>query len=705
LSAYDQDEFENSGYISIVKELRENFYMFREHLWYELDLLWDKLIQIQILDKKNDKNSLPPICSYVSISNDLSQSLLDQLNIFIDYRRQYMNDSSTFIFYGKMKQFSKKFLEFCLLNIVCVDEDEIVAYDLELCNDDENNRKILKVHNTKKERNEITNDSVYNQQDSLEKKFKQLEVLFEFLHENFLKLSYTSQHAIPSSQRTLMSLFSELVCNDFVKLFYEKLIVNLIPLKDFDKNLETQINKQIDNFERLLKRIQFVQSNKSQFNMFDSFANSIEELYVRKKCRWTIEHARKQIKTESLLFELIKAQELQSNTTSTCSPLKNEKSNEEEKISRLFSELIRSVGKDDSTSANIRRIDLDEFDFFLMASECSISKLCKCIVELMYETSNEALKLMSTSGGEDIKSISLLFLISTNLIDLYASVVPTYYAKHLSELPLLAAVVYNDLSFMTFTCLTITHQYKRSLEKCKLNRGSISDRAIKEILQDYSLIDLVPRLYSLANQILNKQVNNQKLTLIQLLNENNHGLKDLSNVNNYSLLEKDIQKCIHQLEKLSSLWFNVLSFNVYCKLFGELLNMVCNNLISSCLLLEDISSDDSDKLVVLFTKIKTAAYNIFAKTHYKSLAIKFDTTNDLVEEAIIDVNAAKYIDSWQKFNYLIVLLKENLQKIADLWSEGKGPLAINYDSQEVRNLIKALFMNTDKRASILAKIN
>lgn len=43
-------------------------------------------------------------------------------------------------------------------------------------------------------------------------------------------------------------------------------------------------------------------------------------------------------------------------------------------------------------------------------------------------------------------------------------------------------------------------------------------------------------------------------------------------------------------------------------------------------------------------------------------------------------------------------------EIDDLWSEGKGPLALYYDPEELRGLIRALFMNTDKRAGVLAKI-
>ncbi len=68
------------------------------------------------------------------------------------------------------------------------------------------------------------------------------------------------------------------------------------------------------------------------------------------------------------------------------------------------------------------------------------------------------------------------------------------------------------------------------------------------------------------------------------------------------------------------------------------------------------------------------------------------------------MNATKYVKSWQKFNYLLKVLKGKLQDIDDLWSDSQGPLAIHFDSEEVRHLIRALFMITEKRSALLAKI-
>lgn len=52
-----------------------------------------------------------------------------------------------------------------------------------------------------------------------------------------------------------------------------------------------------------------------------------------------------------------------------------------------------------------------------------------------------------------------------------------------------------------------------------------------------------------------------------------------------------------------------------------------------------------------------------------------------------------------------MLLNASLLQIAEQWSEGKGPLTICYKADELKHLIRALFQNSDRRATVLASIN
>lgn len=63
-----------------------------------------------------------------------------------------------------------------------------------------------------------------------------------------------------------------------------------------------------------------------------------------------------------------------------------------------------------------------------------------------------------------------------------------------------------------------------------------------------------------------------------------------------------------------------------------------------------------------------------------------------------------YVKQWLKFQELITILNASLQDIEQRWADGKGPLAHEFSVDQVKQLIRALFQNTSRRAEVLAKI-
>ena len=63
-----------------------------------------------------------------------------------------------------------------------------------------------------------------------------------------------------------------------------------------------------------------------------------------------------------------------------------------------------------------------------------------------------------------------------------------------------------------------------------------------------------------------------------------------------------------------------------------------------------------------------------------------------------------YIHLWPRFQELQHLLGASLKDIEDRWASGRGPLAAHFAADEVKQMIRALFQNTDHRAAILARI-
>lgn len=308
-----------------------------------------------------------------------------------------------------------------------------------------------------------------------------------------------------------------------------------------------------------------------------------------------------------------------------------------------------------------------------------------------------------SENNENLKNVSLMCLAAKNLLELYSNIVPMHYSTNLKNLPILSAIVHNDLLYLGHTCLTLYHRYKSLLTYLKTvntNDLRIDYIDLSELINNFSFVDLVPKLCSSGFRILNEQVQNQQTNLIDYLNENPGSIRNINEATNFELVKKSIQKCIFQVSNLSNVWFGVLNRAVYLKIIGILFDLVCQDLLKSCLKLEDIESENSNYLHSAFSTLYQAIIEVFAKggDDYD------DDIHENMGSTIADLNAAKYVVSWNRFKYFLRILKANLVEIDNLWSEKKGPLALYFEPEEIRGLIRALFMNTDRRAAVLAKI-
>ena len=329
------------------------------------------------------------------------------------------------------------------------------------------------------------------------------------------------------------------------------------------------------------------------------------------------------------------------------------------------------------------------------------------MTDLVEETLEEAYKLMS-ENRENLKNVSLMCLAARNLFELYSDLIPVYYSSNLKNLPQLSAIVHNDLNYMARICLTLYHRYKTLLSSLKtVNTSELNIEYIelKDLINNFSFVDMVPKLCTVGFRLLNEQLSRQEENLIEYLNENSGSIRSINETANFELVKKSIQRCVFQITNLSNVWIGVLNRTVYLKLIGALFDLVCQDLLKSCLKLEDIETENSEYIHTAFSGLYQSVIEVFTRVAATDNSDeKNGEENSSSSSAMADLNAAKYIVSWNRFKYFLKILKANLVEIDDLWSEGKGPLALYYEPDEVRSLIRALFMNTDRRATVLAKI-
>lgn len=127
-------------------------------------------------------------------------------------------------------------------------------------------------------------------------------------------------------------------------------------------------------------------------------------------------------------------------------------------------------------------------------------------------------------------------------------------------------------------------------------------------------------------------------------------------------------------------------------LAGTLLDSVLSEVIAAVTALEDISKDDGVVLHSLLHLIAEKSLKLYAE------AAKAD---DSVPTALL----MNHVSNWNKLKELELLMNLSLMDISNRWAEGKGPLAAEFKAHEVKQLIRALFQNTDRRANVLSKIH
>lgn len=125
-------------------------------------------------------------------------------------------------------------------------------------------------------------------------------------------------------------------------------------------------------------------------------------------------------------------------------------------------------------------------------------------------------------------------------------------------------------------------------------------------------------------------------------------------------------------------------------------------MVSSVLCLQDISADEAAELHSLFSLFILRVRDAFVTSpNSEGMVVK---TGDEDSRQQARANLLKYGRKVAMLEQVMVVLDASLQVIVDLWAAGKGPLANELTADQVKHLVRALFQNTEKRASALTKI-
>jgi len=327
--------------------------------------------------------------------------------------------------------------------------------------------------------------------------------------------------------------------------------------------------------------------------------------------------------------------------------------------------------------------------------KCRVSKCIYDLLELAVQTYQAACVSESTTTG-----VQLVFTVR-RMFELFLDVIPIVHAKLLDELPLAAALHHNNTMFIAHHITTFGILFKGRLpEDLKKAKGGSSAA---------SFVDLVHPFKKMAAKDFLKTMNSLRTQLLETLKGAKGFLYDPAD-STIQDAERTVRQIQHQLNQLSKTWRGVLPDNLYVKSMGLLVNFVVNDITSSILLLEDIGAEFAFQLHQLFGQLIEKLPRLL-KTGGASLgddirdeAASSSPSSSAASVAPVD-NLFKLVPKWQRFTELHLVLNANLSEISDRWADGKGQLAAVFSAFEVKNVIRALFENNEKRARVLKMID
>ncbi|XP_018610995.2 centromere/kinetochore protein zw10 homolog [Scleropages formosus] len=471
-----------------------------------------------------------------------------------------------------------------------------------------------------------------------------------------LRVLHAHMFDVTVGEKKVSIVLGDMIWEEMSDCIIRECLLYSIPSNSSQLSKYSMVIKETEEFEKTLKELKYLTMDSTDLLQY---ARNVNSHFASKKCQDVIVAARNLMTSE--IHNTVKISP-ESKLSLPRLPSLDSKDNAKQEADRK-----RPPSADTPALENEKQLGQRT----LCLPVCRISESVQQLMELTLATLSE------TVGSSSQCAIQLFYTVR-NIFQLFYDVVPTYHKENLLKFPHLAAIHHNNCMFIAHHLLTLGHQFRPHLPQ------PLSDGAA-------TFVDLVPSFRRLGTECFLAQMNAQKAEMLERLSTARN-FANLDDDENYSAASKAVRQVIHQLKRLGKVWQDVLPVNIYCKAMGSLLNTAISEIITKILMLEDISTEDGDHLHTLCQTIIDEGPLVF-------LPLPDENKNRKYQEEV-----PIYVKKWMSFKELAIVLQANLQEIVDRWADGKGPLALEFTSNEVKNLIRALFQNTERRAVALTKI-
>lgn len=486
-------------------------------------------------------------------------------------------------------------------------------------------------------------DETHEEHSTPSQVYIKLLVVFRTLHTHLLDVSV--------GRKKVSAILGELIWEELSHCLIHECLVYSIPTNISQLDNYGVVIKETEEFEKSLKEMEYLHGDSTELLQY---ARNINCHFANKKCRDVIVAARKLM--TSKMHDTVKIMPDSKLALPRLSHSGSGQKGQQKAPTRVEVKLENEKQLSDRT---------------LGLPTCRISTSVEQLMELALTTMSEAV------GSSRQCSIQLFFTVR-DVFQLYLDVVPTYHKENLLKFPHLAAVQHNNCMYLAHHLLTLGHQFRPHLPP------PLSDGVT-------TFVDMVPAFRKLGAQCFLAQLNVQRAEILERLSTARN-FSNLDDEDNYSAASKAVRQVMHQLRQLGTVWQDVLPVPIHCKAMGTLLNTAISEVMAKIMILEDISSEDGEHLLMLCQTLIHEGPLVFTPLPEEKRNRKYQ------EEVPL------YVRKWMAFKELAMVLRSSLQEIVDRWAEGKGPLAMEFSCSEMKSLIRALFQNTERRAVALAKI-
>ena len=458
---------------------------------------------------------------------------------------------------------------------------------------------------------------------------------------SIIDLTTTVYNMAPESYRgEWMPLLGKTIEPDFTPLFLKHVLSERIPKTEAERLQFSDTSSLITSLQGKLKKTCLVEES---YSALTDYTVNVDTHVTMQQCQNILDKARK------LLMQPIH------NTVKT---------NEDESLVPLKK---LNIGGSFVTGEKQMRLtgSVDEIDISSLTfafPPCLISKSVKQFIALLHDT-----LICCTKTPSD--TCMQLYYVSRDMVELFIAVSKAHHHKTASDVPRNAMTQHNNFMYVAHNLLTVGHQFHARI-KC---------------LKNVSFIDFVPRLRRLAEEYFLSEMERQSNNILECLSS----FKSFDGVyDRQDEFERAIRQSILLIFNLSKVYSETLHKELFRRCQGGLLNVLVNELITRTLSLVDMASDDANAL-----------NNSFEAEIVKKAPVALSLTIEEEKELL-----PKICQNWEKLGELIFVLDATQNDIVNRWANGKGSLAKHMSVAETKQLVRAIFKNTERRANTLSKI-